>query len=117
MLNWTPLLTQAQFEGALADSINTPHLIFKHSSRCTLSAIAKLHLEDNWSSLIATVSPLLLDVIAHPQLATTVAEACNAMHESPQILLLYRQNCILDASHQDIDLAEIDECLDSPWNK
>lgn len=93
-------------------SHEAPCLIFKHSNRCNISAIAKYRLEEDWSFENGDLPAYYLDVIAHRTLAKQVAEIFQVQHESPQVLLISEGICIYDASHLDITVAEIKETLE-----
>ncbi|MBU3676751.1 MAG: DUF2847 family protein, partial [Chitinophagaceae bacterium] len=49
------------------------------------------------------------DLIAYRPISQAIAERFQVHHESPQILLIHKGECILDASHNGIIPAEIEE--------
>lgn len=86
-----------------------PCLLFKHSTRCSISAIAKHRLEADWDLPETAVKPYFLDLIAYRRLSNQVAESFAVRHESPQVLLIHEGRCVYDASHLDISLEAIRE--------
>ncbi len=90
--------------------INTekPVLLFKHSTRCDISLMAKLRLESE-PELTANLDAYLIDVIDSKAVSNDLAERFHVKHESPQIILSYKNDCILDSSHFDINPKEIIE--------
>ena len=112
-MNWQPLTALLQLDQISELSGQVPCLIFKHSSRCNISSIAKFRLEAGWDFPEGKVEPFFLDLIAHRQVSAAVAERFAVHHESPQILLIKGGECVLDASHLDISVAEILEVLGS----
>ena len=81
-------------------------LIFKHSTRCSVSMMAKRRFEMDWENLPADVSLYFLDLIKHRDLSNKVAQDFLVYHESPQLLLIKDGECILDQSHGGISVDE-----------
>lgn len=88
-------------------------LIFKHSTRCPVSAMAKRRFEMDWDVIPADVSLYFLDLISYRSVSAHIAETFQVHHESPQILLVKDGKCILDASHGDISADEVAEVINS----
>jgi bacillithiol system protein YtxJ len=88
-------------------SFTHPILIFKHSTRCSISDVAKARLdkEDNLNG----VDFYYLDLIKYRDISNALAEKYNVHHESPQILLINKGECVYDESHIGITMAEIKE--------
>jgi bacillithiol system protein YtxJ len=81
-------------------------LIFKHSTRCSISMMAKRRFEMDWENLPADMSLYFLDLIKHRDLSNKVAQDFLVYHESPQLLLIKDGECILDQSHGGISVDE-----------
>jgi bacillithiol system protein YtxJ len=88
-------------------------LIFKHSTRCSVSLMAKKRFEMDWSILPEDTSLYFLDLISYRDISAQVAETFQVHHESPQILLIKNGDCILDASHSDISAEEVAEVINN----
>ena len=88
-------------------SFTHPILILKHSTRCSISDVAKARLdrEENLNG----VDFIYLDLIKHRDISNALAEKFNVHHESPQVLLIYKGECVYDESHIGISMAEIKE--------
>lgn len=88
-------------------SFTHPILIFKHSTRCSISDVAKARLdkEENLNG----VDFYYLDLIKHRDISNALAQKYNVHHESPQILLINKGECVYDESHIGITMAEIKE--------
>lgn len=87
------------------------HVIFKHSTRCSVSLMAKKRFEMDWD-LIPENTPLyFLDLISHRDISAHIAEIFQVNHESPQVLVIKDGECILDASHGDISAEEVAETI------
>lgn len=104
-MEWTKLTSIDQLDEIKNSS--AVNVIFKHSTRCSVSLMAKRRFESDWN-IIPEQTPLyFLDLIAHRDLSNKIAEVFNVHHESPQILVLHKGECIFDASHSEIDAEEI----------
>ncbi len=110
-MNWKTLDSIAGLEAIKSRSFETPCLIFKHSTRCEISAIAKHRLESGWDFGPEILEPFFLDLIAFRPVSSAIAEDFEVHHESPQALLIQNGECIFDASHLDISVDELREAL------
>ena len=103
-MNWTLLETTDQ----LTQIKQQPgySLIFKHSTRCSISMMAKRRFELDWESLPADMPLYFLDLIRYREISNQVAQQFQVHHESPQLLLIKDGECILDQSHGQISVEE-----------
>jgi len=104
-MSWKPLTEQAQLEELAAS--NQPFLVFKHSTRCPVSSMAKRSVEYDFDLLPEGLTLYYLDLIQFRTLSNYVAEKWQVRHESPQLLLLQGDSCLYYASHQDIELKDV----------
>lgn len=86
-------------------------VIFKHSTRCSISLMAKRNFELDWEAIPADTKLYFLDLINHRDISAAIAETFQVHHESPQTLLIKDGECILDSSHSDISAEEIAESI------
>lgn len=111
-MNWNEINSIEDIERIKKQSHDTPCLLFKHSTRCNISAIAKYRLESDWAFAPEMVTPWFLDLIRYRDVSNYIADTFQVHHESPQVLLIVNGECIYDASHLDIGTNEIAETLD-----
>ena len=111
MINWRPLQSEEDLQALVQASFQQPCLILKHSTRCNISSIAKFRLEDDWNFPPEQIIPSYLDLLNPRALSGKIAEQFQVHHESPQILLIKDGECVFDASHLDISVAEVTEQL------
>ncbi len=97
---WTPLTEESQLETIKALSFKKPQVIFKHSTRCSISQVVKSRLEK--SPATDQVNYFYLDLIQHRNISNKIAEDFSVYHESPQILLIKNGECVYDESHTGI---------------
>lgn len=101
-MNWINLTNIEQLQEINAQSYNRSQVIFKHSTRCSISSMVLSRLER--SDAPADIDFYLLDLIKHRDVSNKVAEAYHVHHESPQILLIKSGECTLDESHYGITM-------------
>jgi bacillithiol system protein YtxJ len=103
-MNWTLINTAEQLKEIKNKTGYS--IIFKHSTRCSISMMAKRRFELDWDSLPNDITLYFLDLIKHRDLSNQVATDFNVHHESPQLLLIKDGDCILDQSHGQISVEE-----------
>jgi bacillithiol system protein YtxJ len=101
MLNWISLTSETQLQELIENSGSSSCAIFKHSTRCSISSMAKNRLERSWNQSITT-PVYLLDLLNHRQLSNQIAEQFEVQHESPQLLIIQKGKCINHQSHTEI---------------
>lgn len=106
-MNWIELKSEAQIKEIIEKSQTKPQVIFKHSTRCSISSMAKGRLERAIQPENADF--YFLDLIANRSISNKIASAFNVYHESPQILIIKNGQCSYDESHGAISMAEIEE--------
>ena len=105
IMNWIALTSEDQLAQIRQNSAQRPQVIFKHSIRCSISALAKSRLEK--SQPADDMDFYYLDLINYRNLSRKVAEEFNVYHESPQVLIIRNGRCIYDESHLGISMADI----------
>ncbi len=93
----------AQLEAIVQASVAKPQLIFKHSTRCSISAAAKYRLDTTLSDLKEKMDIHFLDLLLHRDVSQEIAEHFGVRHESPQILLIHDGHVDFHMSHYDIE--------------
>ena len=101
-INWTELTDVLQLQEIEAISNEKPVVIFKHSTRCSISRMALKQFEREYD-LSDTVDAYFLDLIAHRDVSNQIAQKFNVYHESPQLILIKNGKAVYDVSHSDID--------------
>lgn len=104
-MNWIVLKEEEQLAEIKTESSNRPVVIFKHSTRCSISLMAKSRLDRE--SAPDQVSFYYLDLLKYRPLSNRVAEEFGVQHASPQVLLIKDGKCVYDESHNGIEMSEI----------
>lgn len=113
-MNWIALDSSPMLEQIKKDSEHGAIVIFKHSTRCSISATALSRLERAWQqSEVANTQTYLLDLISFREISNQIAQTFGIMHESPQVLVIRNGQCVFDASHWDIDYQDIKQKINA----
>jgi len=103
-MNWISLTSLEQLKN-IKDS-KEYSIIFKHSTRCSISMMAKRKFELDWDYLPENTPIYFLDLISYRDISNKIAEVFNVHHESPQLLLIKNGECIYETSHGEISAEE-----------
>jgi len=106
-MNWITLQSESQLEDILKNSTRRPQVIFKHSTRCSTSALVKNRLERASKSQDKDIEFYYLDLLSYRPISNKIAETFRVHHESPQVLIIRNGECIYDESHLGISMDEI----------
>ncbi|MEP6597667.1 MAG: bacillithiol system redox-active protein YtxJ [Ginsengibacter sp.] len=104
-MEWIIINSPVQLEEIREKSKLKPQVIFKHSTRCSISSMAKGRLER--SPKPENVDFYYLDLIHYRALSTKLSEEFNVWHESPQVLVIKDGMCVYDESHSAIRMEDI----------
>ncbi|MBA0885028.1 bacillithiol system redox-active protein YtxJ [Flavobacterium undicola] len=109
-MNWEILTDVNQLGEIIFNSNEKPAVIFKHSTRCSISRMALKQFENEFD-LAEEVTPYFLDLITYREISNEIANRFGVYHESPQILLIKDGQSVYDASHSDIDAGVLSDKL------
>ena len=105
MIHWIPLQRPEQLETIVTASNSRPQVIFKHSTRCSVSSMVLNRLEREEQP--AAMDFYFLDLISYRPISNDIAERFHVHHESPQIIIIKNGEAIFDESHLAIQMDEI----------
>ena len=88
-----------------------PVLLFKHSTRCSISVMAKGALDRNWTFTDEDIKPYYLDLLNYRNISNEIEDRYKVIHASPQILIIKNGKCIYNTSHSNISVGEIKKVL------
>ena len=103
-MNWTTLKSADQLDAIKEQQGYS--IIFKHSTRCSISMMVKKRFELDWDRLPGTLPLYFLDLIKYRELSSKIAEDFHVYHESPQLLVIKDGECVLDQSHGGVSVEE-----------
>lgn len=108
-MDWKILNDTSQVDELIKKSYTKPQIIFKHSTTCSISSMAKMRLESKWKGLSYSTEPHFLDLLSYRHISNYIEEKTGVRHESPQLIVIYQGQPVYDASHFDISVENISE--------
>ena len=105
-VNWIPLTDLGQLDEIVTLSNEKPIVIFKHSTRCSVSRFALKQFESEYD-LTDRVDAYFLDLLEYRVISNEIASRFGVYHQSPQLLLIKEGKSVYDVSHSDINAMEL----------
>ena len=100
-----------------AQSFENWVVLFKHSTRCSISSMALNRFKTILAELENAALVYYLDLIKYRNISNKLAEVFNIQHESPQVLIIKDGKCVYHASHLNINTSDIMASIASVKNK
>ena len=107
MLNWVNLTDINQLNDLVESSVNQKVIIFKHSTRCSISTMVKDRFERNWPSELTDQNVYYLDLLMYRDVSNAISNTLDVEHQSPQLLIIENKNCTYFANHNAISVNEL----------
>lgn len=105
-VGWRSLTDLGQLNEIIDLSTEKPVVIFKHSTRCSISRMALKQFENEFD-LNEKVVSFLLDLIEYRNISNEIASRFGVQHQSPQIILICDGKAVYNASHESIEAAKL----------
>lgn len=105
------LEAQNQVDAIISNSFLRPQLIFKHSTRCSISRFVLSDFISNYGFSEQEFGAWYLDLLAYRSISNAVAVQFNVEHQSPQLLVIKNGKVIAHASHEAISTILLSEFL------
>lgn len=102
-LNWNALTEIKQLDSIVDASAEKPVVIFKHSTRCSISRMALKNFEREYDLAESEAVPYFLDLLEHRDISNEIAQKFQVIHQSPQLILIKDGKAVYNASHSEID--------------
>ncbi|WP_020533510.1 bacillithiol system redox-active protein YtxJ [Flexithrix dorotheae] len=106
-INWNLLESDPVLDEIIEKSKSKPIIIFKHSTRCSISSMAKSRLERSWDIDQDQAEIYYLDLITYRSISNKIADQFGVMHQSPQVLVIKNGKSVYDTSHNSISVQDI----------
>lgn len=110
-MSWQELTSLPQWAEVLQESWQTPVAVFKHSTRCSISSMAKSRLEREWQGNEPNFPVYYLDLIAHRDVSNAIAADLGVEHQSPQLIVLKDGKPVYYGSHNMIQARQAEAAL------
>lgn len=105
-MNWIALTSLDQLSEIDELSKIQPVMIFKHSTRCSISNMALSRVESKWNDETG-VKAFYLDLLNYRDVSNAISSRYNVIHQSPQALLIINGKCTVHQSHSGINVNEL----------
>ena len=105
-MSWTQLIDLGQLNEIINLSTTKPVIIFKHSTRCSISRMALKQFENEFD-LEEKVTPYFLDLLENRIISNEIATRFDVEHQSPQLILIKDGKAIYNVSHSDIQVDDL----------
>jgi bacillithiol system protein YtxJ len=106
-VGWRKLADLGQLNEIIELSNQKHILIFKHSTRCSISRFALKNFENEYAFTAEELQPYLLDLLEYRAISNEITNRFDVMHQSPQILLIKEGKCVYDDSHDGIEVNKL----------
>jgi bacillithiol system protein YtxJ len=113
MVHWIDLANLAQLETIAEQSKTKPVVVFKHSTRCSISRMALKQFEHGYPDKNQQPHFYLLDLLNHRDISAAIAQRWQIVHESPQLLLIQNDKAVYHRTHDNIDAEETQHQFES----
>ncbi len=101
-MKWENLTSEQQLSDLIQQE--NPFAVFKHSTRCSISSMAKNRVEREWN---LDIPIYYLDLLNFRSVSNLIAQLSGVEHASPQLIVFQNGKSIYDASHNAIAPSEI----------
>ncbi|TVQ49506.1 MAG: bacillithiol system redox-active protein YtxJ [Saprospirales bacterium] len=105
--NWIKIVNESDLEDAIRISQDQPVFIFKHSTRCGISAHALYELEKWNEEYSEKVRVFFLDLLSYRPISNSIASNFKVPHQSPQLIGLMNGEAVHSISHSSINHADL----------
>lgn len=110
-IHWNDLTELQQLDTIVEESAQTPVILFKHSTRCSVSRMALKNFENEYSIEEGNAKPYFLDLITYRDVSNEIASRFGVTHQSPQVIVVKDGKAVYDTSHDSIDAGVVKDKL------
>jgi len=100
-----------QLDDIVTASLTTPQLIFKHSTRCSISRFVLSDFMAYFSYSGTEFGANYLDLLNHRDISGAIAERLGVVHQSPQLIVIKNGKAIAHASHEGINELQLSQFI------
>jgi bacillithiol system protein YtxJ len=109
-VGWRQLTNLGQLNEIGEVSTEKAVLIFKHSTRCSVSRMVLKQFENEFD-LQGKIVPYFLDLLQHREISNTIASDYEVQHQSPQVIIIKDGKAVYNASHERIDTKQLEQFI------
>lgn len=102
-LPWERLTSVDQLKEVIEGSSEKPKLLFKHSTRCSISSMALNGFQRSWEGSQDDIDIYYIDLLSYRDVSNAIATETGVIHQSPQVIVLKNKEVVYTATHSSID--------------
>lgn len=96
---WIKLTDENQLEECWSLSHQKPQLIFKHSTRCSISIMALTRFQGSGILDSDAIDSYYLDLLTFRNISNAIESKSGVVHQSPQVIVLNKGEVFLSETH------------------
>jgi bacillithiol system protein YtxJ len=96
---WIKLTDENQLEECWNLSHQKPQLIFKHSTRCSISIMALTRFQGSGILDSDAIDSYYLDLLKFRNISNAIESKSGVVHQSPQVIVLSKGEVFLSETH------------------
>ncbi|WP_396181455.1 bacillithiol system redox-active protein YtxJ [Flavobacterium sp.] len=96
-----------QFDEIDEISKTKPVVLFKHSTRCSISRMVLKQFDAEFNYPEEKIDWYLLDLLNHRDLSNEIASRYHVVHQSPQIVVIRNGKAVFNESHDSISAEDL----------
>lgn len=105
------LISMEELETIDTISYEKPVVLFKHSTRCSISRFALKRFDAEYDFSEEQMNWYLLDLLNYRDLSNEIARRYNIEHQSPQIIVIRNGKAVFDTSHDAIGVYDLKQFI------
>ena len=110
-LKWIPLSSLDQLDTIKKQSKTESILIFKHSTRCSISRFVLTDFTAHFTYSANEFGAHYLDLLNQRAISNAIAERFEVQHHSPQLIIIKNGKAVASASHEGINDLQLSDFL------
>ena len=108
MEKWNNVESFEQLDKLIEDSYEKPVVVFKHSTRCSISSMVLNRLQRDWDDEeMKNIDFYYLDLISFREISNRIAEKLGVTHQSPQLIVIRNGKAVFHTSHMGVEYGEL----------
>lgn len=108
-LKWNYLESIEDLDAAEALSKEKTVVLFKHSTRCSISRFVLKQFENTYDIPTEKMELYFLDLIEYRPVSNEIASRFEVTHQSPQMIVLKEGKGVYNSSHESIDANDLEK--------
>jgi len=104
---WKEITSVAELTACMENAVSKPVVLFKHSTRCSISIMALKLFQKEWILENDKFDLCYVDLLAHRDVSNELEKLSSVQHQSPQAIVWFNNEVLYSATHSGISATEI----------